>query len=134
MAGSGILVMRGDIHYIVDPSKLLDTLLYGFLQALHIPNINCPEAQHFCSFPSCSYISSHAFCFLEIASHDASVGAEVDECSDLSAADGACAACAEDYFVFCRERMSLEASSRRKKVDFTENAIFPDVAHVVLLG
>lgn len=77
----------GDIHYIVYPSKLLNALLNGLLQALDVPDINCTDAQHFCSRPGRSYILSHAFCFLDIASHYAGVGAKVDECSDLSTAD-----------------------------------------------
>ena len=95
-----VVGLWGGIHHIVNFPELLDALLYGFLQALHVPDINCSDTQHFCSFPSGSYILGHAFCFLDIASHYAGVGAEVDEGSDLSAADGSCAACAEDYFVF----------------------------------
>ena len=30
----------GDLHYIVDSTELLDALLYGLLQALHVPDIN----------------------------------------------------------------------------------------------
>ena len=105
----------GDIHYIVNPSKLVHALLHGLLQTLHIPDINRSKPQHFRSFPSRSYIPSHAFRFLDIASHDAGVGAEVDEGSNLRTADGACAACAEDYFVFWKERMSLEGLWRWKR-------------------
>ena len=92
--------MWGDIHYIVDSSKLLDALLHGFLQALHVPDINCSDTQYFCSLSGGSYILSHVFCFLDLAAHYAGVGAEMDEGSDLSTADGSCATCAEDYFVF----------------------------------
>ena len=92
--------MWGDLHYIVYSTELLDALLYGFLQALDVPDINCTDAQHFYSGPGGCYILSHAFCFLDIASHYAGIGAKVDEGSDLSTAYGPCAACAEDYFVF----------------------------------
>ena len=91
---------EGDIHYIVNSTELLDALFYGLLQALHVSDINCSDAQYFCSTPSGSYILGHGFCFLDIAAHYAGVGAEVDEGSDLSTADGACTACAEDYFIF----------------------------------
>ena len=85
-----------DLHHIIYSPKFADTFFNRLLQAFHIPHVYCTDAEHSRTIARCGEVFGHGFGLLDVASYDAGVCAEVEEGSDLSAADCASAAGAED--------------------------------------
>lgn len=95
-----------DLHYKIDPSEFLHTLLHSRLHALDTPHINRSQAQDLGAPPRGSDVLGHVLRFLDISPDDASVSAEMDHGSDLGATDGASATGAKNDLVFWDEQIS----------------------------
>ena len=89
------------IHDKINPAKRFDTLCRRCVHALCTPHIHSSDADHFSSLPGCSDVFGHRFGLLDIAAHDAGVGAKVHHGAHLGTAYCAGAAGAEDHFVSC---------------------------------
>jgi hypothetical protein len=93
-------------YHKIDPSKLLHTSLHGRLEVSHFPDIDGADTEHHGALSRRRDILGHAFCLLDVPSHDAGICAEVDECVDLSTADAAGTTGAEDYLVLCSDTLA----------------------------
>lgn len=88
-------------HTEIQAPQLFHTSVCSILQTLGIPHINSPDAQNLCSWACCGDVYGHRLCFLDIATDDAGISAEVDEGADLGRTDCAGATSAEEDFVVC---------------------------------
>ena len=89
----------GGLHYEIDTSESFDAFLYGVLEAFDTAHVNGSETEDFGAFACGGDVAGHSFGFFDVAADYAGVGAEMDHCSYLGAADRAGAAGAEYDFV-----------------------------------
>ncbi len=87
-------------HAEINASELLHTHFHRLVQTLRTSDVDRANAQHLGAGASRHERPGHGLGLLDVATDDAGVGAEVDQGSDLGAADGAVAAGAEDHLVF----------------------------------
>lgn len=87
------------LHHIVDSTKLLDATLHGSLQVVELSNIDGTDANDLGAGTRGGNVLSHCLGLLYVATDDARVGSEVNQGTNLSTADCASTACAEDDLV-----------------------------------
>lgn len=90
-----------DSHDEVEAPELLDASAHRCFEARHLAHVDGADAEDFRARSRRGDVAGHAFGLVDVAADDAGGGAEVNHCSDLGAADCACAAGAEDDFVCC---------------------------------
>jgi hypothetical protein len=93
--------MVGALHAEIYASELFDTRLDGFLQAGWASHVDRSDAKDLWAGTGGHERLGHGFGFLDVSADNAGIGAEMDHCSHLGAADAAVATCAEDNFIFC---------------------------------
>lgn len=89
----------GDVHDKINGAKLLCTTLDSFFQAVEFAHVHSTNANDLGTLSGCGNVLGHALRLLDIATDDAGIGAEIHHRPDLRAANGACAAGAEDDLV-----------------------------------
>ena len=92
--------MCSALHDEINPTEFLGAVCSRSFHSFQVPHIRLIW-QYFCTMACSCDLACYALCLFLIASDDASIGSEIDQCFDLSTANVARSACTEDDFVVC---------------------------------
>lgn len=87
------------LHHKINGAELLDTALCGVLQVLEATDVHSTNADHLRARSDGCHLFRSILGLLYIAANNASIGPEMNQRANLSTADGARAAGAEDNFI-----------------------------------
>jgi hypothetical protein len=87
------------IHNKVNSAELLDATIHGILETFELAHINGADADDLGTWAGRGDVLSCFLGLLHISAYDACICAQMDESTNLSAADGSCASSAKDNFV-----------------------------------